>query len=60
MYTGTQKKNTHFFLQSPQINMASVQFTLSIVSMALCLLYILACPVSLLLHLNPESLDLLS
>lgn len=60
MYTSTQKKNTHFFLQSPQINMTSVQFTLSIVSIALCFLYFLACLVSLLLHLNPESLDLLS
>lgn len=52
--------NTHFFLQSPQIYMTSFQFTLSVVSVALRLVHFLACPLSLLLQLNPESLRLLS
>lgn len=36
-YMGTQT-NTHLFLQSPQIHMILVQFTLSMVAMALCFL----------------------
>lgn len=37
-----------------------VQFALSVVAMALRFLYFLACLLSLLLHLNPESLQVLS